>query len=239
MGSFKHVPHAATMPKRAEWIRERFPHVRHHATTGSQAHPVRTRIGGRIPWDFRRREPAGQLTAAALELYRARAGDIRSREAAQRAPSARAPLSDKSLALFYFVMSCYMDAIADFVDPDARDPSPSDSWRVRSKLTRRMSPDGGWEEELSPFEGDLQEAKLDERPSWRDLQERWNRRCIVQEDLRQEWGYEDDRNFRRAVLEATRLLLILRMRMSWHWSYLIQRISCRERTFAPTLDDCE
>jgi hypothetical protein len=82
------------------------------------------------------------------------------------------------------------------------------TWRVGSKLTRQMSPHGGWEEDLSPFEGDLQEAELDERPSWRDLQERWNRSCIVQEDLKQEWGYEDVRNFRRAVLEATRLLLI-------------------------------
>jgi hypothetical protein len=118
------------------------------------------------------------------------------------------PLSDKSLALFRFVMSCYRDTVTEFMEPDARDPSPSDRWRVRSKLTRRMSPHGGWEEDLSPFEGDLQEAKLDERPSWRDLQERWNRSCIFQEDLKQEWGYEDVRNFRRAVLEATRLLLI-------------------------------
>jgi hypothetical protein len=118
------------------------------------------------------------------------------------------PLSDKSLALFRFVMSCYRDAVTDFVKPDARGPSPSDCWRVGLKITKRMSPHGGWEEDLSPFEGDLQGAKIDERPSWRDLQERWNRSCIVQEYLRQEWCYEDVRNFRRAVLEATRLLLI-------------------------------
>ena len=119
------------------------------------------------------------------------------------------PLSDKSLALFRFVMSCYRDAVPDSAMPDATGSSPPDTWEVRSRRTsHRMSLEGGWEEDLAPFEGDSQEARLDERPSWRGLQERWNRSCISQEHLEQVWRYEDVRNFRRAVLEITRLLLI-------------------------------
>lgn len=118
------------------------------------------------------------------------------------------PLSDKSLALFRFVVGHYRDAVPDIEQPDAVGSPPSGGWSVKPTPTYQMSREGGWEEDLSPFEGDLPETNLAGRPSWRTLQERWNRLCMNEDCKDQKWRYEDVRNFRRAVLEATRLLLI-------------------------------
>lgn len=118
------------------------------------------------------------------------------------------PPSERSLALFRFVVDRYRDAVPDVGQLDAVGSSPSGDWRVRLTPTYQMSQEGGWEEDLSPFEGNLPETNLAGRPSWRSLQERWNQLCMDQGGKNQDWRYEDVRNFRRAVLEATRLLLI-------------------------------
>jgi len=114
------------------------------------------------------------------------------------------PLSDKSLALFRFVIGHYRDVIPDVEkSTELTASSQLTEWEINLTPTFRMDLDGNWEVDLSPFTGTLEEVKLTRRPSWRTLYERWN-----QSHTKEKWSYSDVRNFRRAFLEVARVLLI-------------------------------
>jgi hypothetical protein len=56
--------------------------------------------------------------------------------------------------------------------------------------------------DVVPSEDELQAPKLVGRPTWRALQQLWNRLCSDPK-----WPYEGVRNFRRAFLSAARVML--------------------------------
>jgi hypothetical protein len=95
------------------------------------------------------------------------------------------PLSARSLALFGFVTEQVINTVPEVERPDYEAFYDSDS-----------------EVDVTPSEEELQASKRVGEPSWRALQQRWNGQCSDQK-----WRYEDVRNFRRAVLNAARVML--------------------------------
>jgi hypothetical protein len=95
------------------------------------------------------------------------------------------PLSARSLALFRFVAEQVRNMVPEVERPDYEAFFDSDR-----------------EVDVTPSEEELQASKRVGAPSWRALQQRWNGQCSDQK-----WRYEDVRNFRRAVLNAARLML--------------------------------
>jgi hypothetical protein len=95
------------------------------------------------------------------------------------------PLSARSLALFRFVTEQVRNTVPEVERPDYEAFFDSDG-----------------EVDVTPPEEELQASKRVGRPSWRALQQRWNRRYSDQK-----WRYRDVRNFRRAFLNAARVML--------------------------------
>jgi hypothetical protein len=95
------------------------------------------------------------------------------------------PLSARSLALFRFVTEQWRNTVPEVEMPDYEAFHDSDS-----------------EVDVTPSEEELQASKRVGEPSWRALQQRWNGQCSDQK-----WRYQDVRNFRRAVLNAARVML--------------------------------
>jgi hypothetical protein len=95
------------------------------------------------------------------------------------------PLSARSLALFRFVTAQLRNTVPEVEKPD---------------YEAFFDCDG--EVDVTPSEEELQASKLVGGPSWRALQQRWNGQCSDQK-----WRYEDVRNFRRAFVNAARVML--------------------------------
>jgi hypothetical protein len=95
------------------------------------------------------------------------------------------PLSARSLALFRFVTEQLRNTVPEVEKPDYEVFFDSDG-----------------EVDVTPSEEELQASKLVGAPSWRALQQRWNGQCSDQK-----WRYEDVRNFRRAFVNAARVML--------------------------------
>ena len=95
------------------------------------------------------------------------------------------PLSARSLALFRFVTEQVRNTVPEVEKPDYEAFFDSEG-----------------EVDVAPSEEELQASKRVGRPSWRALQQQWNGRCA-----NPKWRYEDVRNFRRAFLNAPRVML--------------------------------
>ena len=95
------------------------------------------------------------------------------------------PLSARSLALFSFVTEQVRNVVLEVEKP-----------RYEAFF------DSEGKVDLAPSEEELQPSKLVGRPSWRALQQQWNRRYSDPK-----WRYEDVRNFRRAILNAASVML--------------------------------
>jgi hypothetical protein len=100
------------------------------------------------------------------------------------------PLSEKGLAVFRFVVGQRAASV-----PEVGKPGPE----------ALVSDDG--EVDVVPSEDELQRPALTSWPSWRALQERWNRKC-ERPEWDSEWKYEDVRNFRRAYCGVARAILV-------------------------------
>jgi hypothetical protein len=95
------------------------------------------------------------------------------------------PLSARSLALFRFVTEQVRNAVPEVEKPDYEAFFDSED-----------------EVDVAPSEEELQASKLVGRPSWRALQQQWDRRYSDPK-----WRYEDVRNFRRAFVKAALVML--------------------------------
>jgi hypothetical protein len=111
------------------------------------------------------------------------------------------PLSARSLALFRFVTEQMRNAVPEVEKPDYEAFFDSDG-----------------KVDVAPSEEELQASKRVGWPSWRALQQQWDRRCSDPK-----WCYEDVRNFRRAFLNAARVMYLPPYEEPWLRRYYRSR----------------